>query len=53
MRMAWAMHLDSLFFGSTSSNAMRLSSMKPFQPVFLTSPCIFLLSIDGPNDMTP
>ena len=51
--MASEMQRLSLLRGSTSSNAMRLSSRKLLHPVPSTSPMIFDLSIDGPNDMTP
>ena len=51
--MAREMQRLSLFRGRTSSNAMRLSSRKLLHPVPSTSPIIFDLSIDGPNDITP
>lgn len=47
------MHLLSLFFGNTSSKAIRFSSSIPLHGVPSTSPMTFDLSNGGPYDMTP
>lgn len=51
--MATPMHLLSLFLGSISSNAIRLSSIMPSHGVPSTSPRTWLRSMGGPKLITP